>query len=220
MSVRFRAVLFDLDGTLADTLPTIAGVANFALRQLRLPEHPLAAFNHFVGDGLAKLAERVLPAGEAARLPELLAAMRARYADHFLDDARLYDGIAELLSELAQRGAPLGVLSNKPDLLTQQTVAGLGIAARFRSIRGQREGVPHKPDPTAALEIARELEAAPAELLYVGDTATDMETARRAGFAPLGVLWGFRDRAELLSAGARWLAAHPRDVLARFDAGG
>ncbi len=220
MSRPFRAVVFDLDGTLADTLATIAGVANFALRELGLPTHPLPAFNRFVGDGIAKLAERVLPRGHEARLPELLAVMRARYATHVLDSARLYDGIEELLAALAQRGAPLGVLSNKPDALTLQTVAGLGIAGRFTAIRGQREGCPPKPDPTAALEMAAQFGCSPTEVLYVGDTGTDMETARRAGFVPLGVLWGFREQAELEASGARFLAAHPREVLARFDAGG
>lgn len=219
----FRAVLFDLDGTLADTLATIAGVANFALRQLALPTHPLAAFNRFVGDGITELARRVLPAERLQREPELLARllaeMRARYATHFLADARLYDGMTDALAALATQGATLGVLSNKPDALTLATVAGLGIAPRFRAIRGQREGVPPKPDPTAALEIAGELGATPAQVLYVGDTATDMETAHRAGFVAAGVLWGFRDRAELERAGARHLVAHPRELPALFAGG-
>lgn len=219
MKQGFRAVVFDLDGTLADTLATIAHVANGALRDLGLAEHPIEAYKRFVGDGVATLARRVLPEGAGARHEELLARIRARYASRFLDHARLYDGIAELLLELARRGAQLGMLSNKPDLLTLQTAAGLGIAPRFGAIRGQREGVAPKPDPVAALEVARALDVAPAEVLYVGDTATDMQTARNAGFAPLGVLWGFRDRAELEAAGARWLAAHPRDVLERFEAG-
>ncbi|MSP15219.1 MAG: HAD family hydrolase [Myxococcales bacterium] len=219
----FRAAIFDLDGTLADTLATIAGIANFALRELGLPQHPLAAFNDFVGDGIRLLAQRVLPAERLAREPELherlLSVMRTRYATHVLDGARLYDGIGEALAQLSQRGAALGVLSNKPDALTIATVEGLGIAGRFRAIRGQRDGCPPKPDPTAALAVALELGSTPDEVLYIGDTATDMETARRAGFAAVGVLWGFRQRAELERSGARWLIAHPRELVALFDGG-
>lgn len=221
MSGPFRAVLFDLDGTLADTLAAIAGVANFALARLGLPVHPLDAYRRFVGDGIGLLAERVLPPDRFARDPslreQLLAVMRDRYATHVLDGVRLYDGITETLATLQERGAVLGVLSNKPDDLTLATMDGLGISSRFRTIRGQRDGVPRKPDPTAALEIARELDAAPGEVLYVGDTATDMETARNARFPAAGVLWGFRDRAELESAGARWIVAHPRELLAIWD---
>lgn len=217
----FDAVLFDLDGTLADTLRTIAGVANHALAELGLPTHPLAAFNRFVGDGITELARRTLPpdrlAAEPALLERLLRVMRTRYQTHFLADASLYDGIPAALTALQERGARLGVLSNKPHALTLATVAGLGIADRFRAIRGQQEGVPPKPDPTAALELAAALGATPARLLYVGDTATDMETARRAGFASVGVLWGFRDRAELERAGARFLVAHPRELPALYS---
>jgi phosphoglycolate phosphatase len=220
----FQAVIFDLDGTLADTLRTIAGVANHALGELGLPLHPLAAFNRFVGDGITELARRALPAGalaaDPALLHRLLAAMRARYATHFLADARLYDGIAESLATLGKLGAALGVLSNKPHALTVATIRGLGIGSHFRAIRGQQEGVPAKPDPTAALELAATLGAPPARVLYVGDTATDMETARRAGFTSTGVLWGFRDRAELERAGARHLVGHPREIEALFTGGG
>ena len=134
MSGPFRAVLFDLDGTLADTLAAIAGVANFALRKLGLPDHPVDAYRRFVGDGIAMLAERVLPPGALAREPalreRLLLAMRDRYASHVLDEVRLYDGIAETLAALRERGAALGVLSNKPDELTRRTVAGHGLADR------------------------------------------------------------------------------------------
>ena len=221
MSRPFRAVLFDLDGTLADTLAAIAGVANFALARLGLPVHPLDAYRRFVGDGITLLAERVLPPGALARAPslrdELLAVMRDRYATHVLDGVRLYDGVADTLAALQERGAALGVLSNKPDELTIKTIAGLGLADRFRAVRGQRDDVPRKPDPTAALDLVRELGATPREVLYVGDTATDMETARNARFPSVGVLWGFRDRAELEAAGARWIVAHPRELLAIWD---
>lgn len=223
-AARFRAVIFDLDGTLADTLATIASVVNFALRSLELPEHPLADFRQMVGEGVKVLCAKALPqppamdeARRAALLPELLARVRARYAQRVLDHARLYDGVAELLAELARRGARLAVLSNKPDLLTRQTLEGLGIAARFAAVLGQRDDLPPKPDPAGARRLLEQLRVEPSEVLYVGDSAIDMQTARNADFAPLGVLWGFRGREELLANGARWLVATPAEIAAIYS---
>ena len=209
----FRAAIFDLDGTLADTLATIAGVVNHALRSLELPEHSLDEFKGMVGEGVAVLCRRALPPGREASFDELLARVRARYAAHYLDAARLYDGIRELLDQLKRRGAKLAVLSNKPDALTVKTIEGLGISERFDAIVGQRDGVPPKPEPTSARLVQRELGVAADEVLYVGDSAIDMDTARNAGFAPLGVLWGFRGRDELAAHGARWLVATPAEIV-------
>ena len=209
----FRAVVFDLDGTLADTLATIAGIANFALKSLGLPEHSLADYKRMVGEGVSVLCRRALPPGREELHAELLARVRARYATHFLDRARLFDGMEALLRGLKERGARLGVLSNKPDLLTLKTVEGLGVAPLFDAILGQREGLPPKPDPAGARLLQEQMQVAASEVLYVGDSATDMDTAANAGFAPLGVLWGFRDRAELESHGARWLISSPAEIL-------
>ncbi len=212
----FRAVVFDLDGTLADTLATIAGVLNFALRSLGLPEHSLSACKAMVGEGVSALCRKALPPGreETDKLHgELLARVRARYADHYLDDARLYDGMEALLRELKRRDARLAVLSNKPDLLTTKTIEGLGIAPLFDAIVGQRDDFPPKPDPAGARFVQRALAVAAEEVLYVGDSAIDMETARAAAFAPVGVLWGFRGRDELVDHGARWLVGTPREIV-------
>ena len=213
----FRAAIFDLDGTLADTLATIAGVANHSLRELGLPDHPLEAYRHFVGDGIVELCRRVLPAGREALLEPLLVIARARYATRYLENARLYDGIAPLLEQLVARGARLAVLSNKPDELTRKTIDGLGIARHFVAVVGQRDGVPKKPDPAGALALLEALEARPEEVLYVGDTAIDMETAQRAGFESVGVSWGFRGRDELVSAGARHLVSAPAAIVPIYD---
>ena len=208
-----RGVVFDLDGTLADTLATIAGVANFALRSLDLPEHPRDAYRMMVGDGIVVLCRRALPPDRKELEAELLARVRARYADHYLDGARLYDGMRELLFDLKQRGARLGVLSNKPDELTRKTVDGLGVGALFDVVMGQREGVAPKPDPAGAIEMRTALGLPAHEILYVGDTAIDMQTARNAGFPSVGVLWGFRPPRELRENGADFLAMRPAEIL-------
>jgi phosphoglycolate phosphatase len=209
----FRAAIFDLDGTLADTLETIAGVANFALRSLGLPEHAIADYRAMVGEGISVLCRKALPPDRADLQPELLARARARYATHYLDRARLYPGMRELLEELAGRGAKLAVLSNKPDELAVKTVEGLGVAQCFARVVGQRDGVPPKPDATSARLVQKALGVDANEVLYVGDSAIDMETAKRASFASIGVLWGFRGRQELLDAGARWLVEEPGEIL-------
>jgi len=195
--LRAAGVVFDLDGTLADTLSAIAGVVNFALRSMGLPEHPLDAYRKMVGDGIVVLCQRALPPGRRELEAELLARARDRYADHFLDGARLYDGVVDLLVELKGRGAKLGVLSNKPDPLTLKTIEGLGVAELFDCVVGQRDDVAPKPDPAGALAIQRAFGLTTRQILYVGDTATDMETARAAGFPSIGALWGFRTAKEL-----------------------
>jgi phosphoglycolate phosphatase len=216
--VRAGGVVFDLDGTLADTLATIAAVANHALRSLELPEHPLAAYRTMVGDGIRILCRRALPPGRADLEAELLARARARYADHFLDGARLYAGMHELLVELKRRGAKLGVLSNKPDDLTVKTVAGLGIAELFDVVLGQRDDLAPKPDPAGARSVQKALGLTARQILYVGDTATDMETAKAAGFPSIGALWGFRTERELRDHGADYLVSRPAEILPIYDA--
>jgi phosphoglycolate phosphatase len=216
--VRAAGVVFDLDGTLADTLAAIAAVANFALRSLGMPEHPVDAYRAMVGDGIVVLCRRALPADRADLGREMLARARARYAGHFLDGVRLYDGIGELLVALKRRGAKLGVLSNKPDELTVKTIAGLGLAAHFDCVVGQRDDLAPKPDPAGARHVQRALGLAAAEILYVGDTATDMETARAAGFPSVGALWGFRTERELRDHGADFLVARPAEILPIYDA--
>jgi phosphoglycolate phosphatase len=208
-----RGVVFDLDGTLADTLATIAGVANFALRSLDLPEHPRDAYRTMVGDGIVVLCRRALPADRPDLEGEMLARVRARYADHYLDGARLYDGMRELLLDLKQRGARLAVLSNKPDELTRKTIVGLGVGELFDTVAGQREGVAPKPDPAGAHAVRLALDLPAHEILFVGDTAIDMKTARAAGFPSVGVLWGFRPPRELRENGADFLVARPAEIV-------
>jgi phosphoglycolate phosphatase len=208
-----RAVLFDLDGTLADTLADLANATNWALAQLGCPTHSTDSYRYRVGRGARELCAGALPADRQGLVDEAVRLMREHYDAHCFDLTTLYPGIAELTSSLAERGAKLAVLSNKPDDFTKRLIAHYFKPSPFAVVRGQLPNVPLKPDPTAALKIARELAIAPTQWLYLGDTDTDMQTARAAGMEPVGVLWGFRERDELVQSGATHVVSRPDEVL-------
>ncbi len=207
-----RGVLFDLDGTLTDTLADIVVAMNRALRLHDLPEWPVEEYRYLVGNGAKKLAERCVRERQ-----ELAAAVRqtyqAYYETHNLVQTKPYEGIREMLSALHAMGLKLAVLSNKPDADTKVVVRHFFPEIPFAAVRGQVEGIPVKPDPAGALAIARELSIPPDEFLYLGDTDVDMRCARAAGMHPVGALWGFREEDELRQNGAEFMAAHPDDVL-------
>ena len=213
MNQTFRAIMFDLNRTLLNSLANLANATNHALATLDCPTHPLEAYRQFVGDGARVLCERALPGDRQALLPEMLRLMREHYAAHCFELTRPYAGIPELLSALTERRYKLAVLSNKPDDFTKQVVAHYFKDVPFAAVRGGSANIPLKPDPTGALQIAGELEISTSEWLYLGDTNTDMHTARQAGMFAVGVLWGFREREELLDAGAATLIARPEDFL-------
>jgi len=212
-AMRVDALIFDLDGTLANTLDDIADSMNVVLGRFGLPTHGRDAYRVFVGEGVAKLAERAVPPDRADLVKAVISAFRERYAEHMLDQAAPYPGVPDLLDALAGRGVPLAVLSNKPDALTAHIVRAIFPRTRFSAVRGQREGVPRKPDPTVAIALARELATDPRDCGFVGDTRTDMETAVAAGMVAIGVLWGFRDRAELVEHGAKVLLERPEQLV-------
>ncbi|MFH1058978.1 MAG: HAD family hydrolase [Pseudomonadota bacterium] len=211
----YRAVLFDLDGTLLDSLADLADAANHMLADLGHPGHPQDAFRYFIGEGVEKLVERALPAG--SRDPAHLAAATGRLREHYARDwavkTRPYAGIPDLVAALAGRGLTQVVLSNKPDDFTRLMIEHYFPEKPFRMVRGALAGVAKKPDPAAAVAIAAELGLAPAEFLYLGDSAIDMQTATRAGMHAVGAAWGFRTCQELLENGARQVIAAPWDLL-------
>ncbi len=217
--MRIRAVLFDLDGTLLDTLVDLAAALNRALAQLGLPQHSRQACCHLVGDGARLLCERALPDDE--RRPEqierLLHLFSADYAQNWAVATRVFDGIDALLAGLRARGVRLGVLSNKPDRYMSAIQRHFFPDTGFENFRGQREGVARKPDPAGALLAAREMGLPVAEFLYVGDSCVDMQTAVRAGMVACGALWGYRSEQELRENGARHLVARPEEILALFS---
>ena len=217
--MEFPAVIFDLDGTLLDTLADIADSANRVLGGRGCPTHPADAYRQFVGEGLRRLFERALPADR--RRPEVVAecvaGFREAYAEHWNVRTRPYDGVPELLDALSARNVMMAVLSNKPDGFTRRCVDEYLSRWRFEAVLGQREGVPRKPDPAGALEIASRLGVATDRFLYLGDSATDMRTARSAGMRAVGAAWGFRSVDELESAGAEVIIQRPMDFLAMVD---
>ncbi len=205
------AVIFDLDGTLIDSLTDIAQSVNAVLEQRSFPTHPEAAYRDFIGDGLRVLFERALPT--AARTdPSLVACMEAfqqEYGQRWNRHTRPFAGIPEVLDRLAQHDIPAAILSNKPHAFTCRYADELLSPWRFVAVRGQQTDVPRKPDPTSAQQLADELGVPVEHIHFVGDTRIDMQTASRAGMVPVGALWGYRDRAELEAAGARYVVESP-----------
>lgn len=215
MTTALNALIFDLDGTLLDTLQDLADSGNAALAALGLPEHPADAYRLFVGLGVAELVRRMLPEGrrDEANVHRTGALLMEEYTRRWNVKTRPYPGIPELLEALRALGLPLCILSNKPQDFTELTVREFFPGFPFAHVRGARPEVPNKPHPAGALALAQELGLAPGAMAFVGDSATDMKTARGAGMLPVGVLWGFRDRAELTEGGALRLLASPADLL-------
>ena len=213
---KFQAAIFDLDGTLLDTLDDLAHSMNRVLESRGLPVHPVDRYRYFVGDGANVLVKRVLPedrAGDEEFCAFCLTDFLEDYGKNWASRTRLYPGIAEMLDSLLKRDFRLGVLSNKPDAFTRLCVERYLGRWNFQAVMGERPGVRRKPAPDGALEIAGRLGIDPERCLYFGDTSIDMKTAQGAGMFPIGVLWGFRDEKELSAAGARLLLKRPADLM-------
>lgn len=211
----YKAILFDLDGTLLDTLEDLGNSANRVLSQKGFPTHALDSYRYFVGDGSAMLITRALP--EDKRNDDMvqlcLDAFLKDYRRNWNVSTKPYDGIAKMLDSLTAHRIKLAVLSNKRHDLTKLCVTELLHKWRFEAILGQRKNVPRKPDPAGALEAAQILNISPSDFLFLGDSAVDMKTALAAGMFPVGALWGFRPAKELLQSGARALINEPPEIL-------
>ncbi len=211
----YKAIIFDLDGTLLDTLEDIGSSMNRVLEQKGLPAHKLDSYRYFVGNGAEALVARTLPEDKRnnGTIRECLNAFRKDYGQNWDIKTRPYDGIPEMLNALTDRGLKMSVLSNKPHAFTKQCVKKILPSWKFDAVLGQRDEVPRKPDPAGALEVAQHLNIDPSEFFYLGDTAIDMKTAVAAGMFPAGALWGFRPLDELQENGARALLKHPLEIL-------
>jgi len=206
-------IIFDLDGTLIDSLIDIAHAANFAMAQLDQTTHPIDAYRTMVGDGADVLMQRALPPDQQHLCDDALQLFKQHYAQHVTDHTTLYAGVAQLLDDLAQRDITLAVLTNKPQRATEQIAAKLLTRWTWAAMHGHRADVPKKPDPRPALAIAQIVGVDSADCVFVGDTSTDMRTAVAAGMIAVGVTWGFRPREELVEHGAHHIIDHPAELL-------
>lgn len=214
--MRFDAVIFDLDGTLVDTLEDIGDAMNRVLAAEGAPVHDYGAYRYLVGRGLWNLTEQALSPRlrDPATVERCYGSMIADYSAHSLVKTRPYDGVPELLRSLREAGLPLAVFSNKSHDLTLRIVEVLLGHALFVEVRGALPGIPLKPDPAVALELAEGLGVAPGLVAYVGDSNVDMQTAVAAGMPAVGVSWGFRTAAELREHGAAVVIDRPDELLA------
>jgi phosphoglycolate phosphatase len=210
-----RLIVFDLDGTLLNSLEDLADSANWVLEQHGFPIHPVDAYRYFVGDGVRKLIERILPQEERteARIEQCRQEFVAYYKVHMEDKTSVYEGITELLTELKNRGLKIAVATNKVHVAVAPLMAKYFPNIRFDSMIGQREGIPVKPAPQIMYDILKETGCQPSDTLHIGDTATDMQLAQNAGVTPVGVLWGYRPLEELQEAGAKFIISRPEELL-------
>ena len=210
-----KLVIFDLDGTLLNTIDDLATSTNYALQCAGYPQHDLFAYRYFVGNGINKLIERALPydkktESEIARLRKDFVEY---YGKHMCDLSRPYEGIVSLLEALQERGIALAVASNKYQEATRKLIARFFPQIDFAVVFGQREGIPVKPDPAIVYDILRVTGVEKEETLYVGDTNVDMTTAINSGVRSVGVTWGFRPQLELEESGAKAIVHHPDEIL-------
>ena len=212
--MKAKAVIFDLDGTLLNTLRNLGEAMNAVLFEHNFPEHPVDAYRLFLGEGMDALVRQALPEEkrDEALVGRLMEKMREEYGRRWPHHTRAYSGVPEMLDELERRGLPKAILTNHQHHFMIQMVEKFLGDWSFSVVRGVLPGAPRKPDPAVALEIAREMDLLPNEIVFVGDSGIDMLTAEAAGMYGAGVLWGYRDAAELLQAGARTLLTEPHEL--------
>lgn len=212
--MKYHAILFDLDGTLADTLADIAAAGNHMLSELGRPARPVADYRYLAGQGLEYLVNQALEGASTEQIAHGLEVFRAYYASHNHELTTPYDGVPEMLDNLTEKGVIRAVLSNKPHEFTVEVVQRLFAQWTFEHIAGARPDVPLKPDPAAAFAIMDALRLPAEQWAYLGDTKVDMFTATAAGMFAIGCTWGFRDERELRDAGADAIVNHPGEVMA------
>jgi len=212
--ITYKTYIFDLDGTLLDTLGDLAASVNFAMRTHGMPEHSIDDVRRFVGNGVRKLMERAIPQGtENPLFEEAFATFRQYYMEHSLDTTKPYDGIQEMLAELKRRGCRLAVVSNKMMAATQELCRHFFLDTIEVAIgEHEAEGIRKKPAPDTVFAALRQLGVGKEGAVYVGDSDVDIQTARNSGLPCISVLWGFRDRDFLLQHGAETFASTPQDI--------
>ncbi len=207
--------IFDLDGTLLNSIADLATATNYALRTVGFPTHAPESYPFMVGNGVTRLLERALP--EAERTPENVELLRTHfkeyYGTHLADNTVPYPGIPELLAELRHRGVNVAVASNKYQAAVDRLIRDFFPTVEWAAIEGQKEGVPVKPDPSIVFEILGKCPTPKDDVIYIGDSGVDMETAYRAGVTSIGVTWGFRPESELRDHYANHIVHTPAEIL-------
>ena len=216
---KYKGIIFDLDGTLLDTIEDLGSSMNEVLRHYGFPEHPIDAYRMMVGNGMMNLLKTSIPPEERKRIDihQAFQMFQQVYAERYVDKTVPYEGIPELVTWLAARGVKLAVNSNKRDDYSKSLVTKFFASIPFIHIYGEQNRFPRKPDPAAALDIASAMGAAPEDILYIGDSEVDMATGRNAGMDTVGVLWGFRSRSELEASEAVYIASKPKNIRSLFD---
>lgn len=217
----YEAVIFDLDGTLLDTLEDLGDATNTVLARFGFPMHTIASYRRMVGWGIRVLVTKALP--EASRDEQIVERMTGE-VDAYLRENPVtkthpYPGIPELLTRLESAGVKMGIVTNKPDALTQLVVERLLGSHRFVGVHGQRSDLPRKPDPTTTLALCGRMGSTPAATIFLGDSEVDMQTARAAGMAAIGAEWGFRSAEVLHEAGADRIISAPGELFTLIDEG-
>ena len=213
-----KLIIFDLDGTLIDTVADLGDAVNFALTQYGFSERSYQEVMSFVGNGTMKLIERALPAdrqSDGALIEKVHKSFTTRYSEHYADKSRVYDGIPEVVRTLKEQGLKLAVLSNKPDRFTKSLIE-MFFPGVFDVVLGSGENTPRKPDPTGEIGIINGFGLKQEEVVHIGDSDTDIKTAHNAGVRCIGCTWGFRPRQTLEAAGAEWIVDEPAGILKIF----
>lgn len=213
--MHFKGIIFDLDGTLIDSLEDIADSMNSVLLQHGFPAHEILAYKHFIGNGLRNLVQKTLPANQQDDdlVNRCHTMMVELYRTNCINKTKPYEGISDLLDALVSRNLKISVFSNKADELTKKIVESLLPDWDFEAVTGLSVEAYKKPNPFVALQISEKTGIPPGEIIYIGDSGTDMQTANNAGMYAVGALWGFRSKEELSSNGAKYLINHPMDLI-------
>ena len=218
--MKYQAAIFDMDGTLIDSLADLTDNVNETMIHYGFPQHNIEEYRYFVGNGARKLIKRSVPEDRAADedfISEVLEYYNKCYDKHLTNKTKPYDGIIEMLQKFQTLNIPLGVCTNKQQFAADEIVSAMFPANIFGAVVGDSKGLPRKPDPTKVLKIADQFKIKPDRIAYFGDSSVDMETAHNAGFLSVGVTWGFRPKSELIEHGAEILIDHPSEIWQHVD---
>lgn len=212
-----KLAIFDLDGTLLNTITDLGKACNFALEEMGFATHPIQAYAYMVGNGVRNLMHKAQQDADEETIDKLLEYFTQYYNEHCLDTTKPYPGITELLSNLTSRNVAIAVASNKYQFATEKIIEGCFPEFQFVAVEGQREGRNRKPDPSIIFSVLEKYPVSKKDVIYIGDSGIDIECAKRACVESIGVSWGFRSAAELRRANADFVVAHPAEILEHLD---